>query len=111
MKILDWVLKKRVFTRLELFLNFILSSFLGSYLGFIPVFLGIVFAVLIACLIEIYWDYSYDCYCPICNGCGEIYCDGVDTFLEKHVRGITTCTEEDSFIDQIEELWEDYKKE
>ena len=51
------------------------------------------------------------CYCPTCDGCGEIQCDGVASFLEKHVRGKTNCSEENSFIDQIEELWEDYKKE
>lgn len=50
-------------------------------------------------------------YCPHCGGCGFIGCDGVQDFLEEHVRGKTNCRQEGLFIDQIVELWEQIKAE
>lgn len=44
-------------------------------------------------------------YCKICRGCGEVGCDGIKSFLEKHVRGKTDCLYEDSFINDIEEFY------
>ena len=44
-----------------------------------------------------------DIYCRECQGCGEVGCDGIRSFLEAHVRGKTNCLHEDSFIDDI--LW------
>lgn len=40
-------------------------------------------------------------YCTDCGGCGYIDCDGVRMFLEKHVKGKTTCPVEASFIRDI----------
>ena len=48
-------------------------------------------------------------YCSHCGGCGFIGCDGVKDFLEKHVRDNTDCKQEGLFIDQIIELFEQYK--
>ena len=55
---------------------------------------------------------DYSLYCPKCGGCGYIGCDGIRTFLKKHVEGKTDCTEEASFIQEIIEYVEgaeDYK--
>lgn len=46
-----------------------------------------------------------DIYCKVCGGCGEVGCDGIKSFLEKHVRGKTDCLYEDSFINDIEEFY------
>lgn len=40
-------------------------------------------------------------YCESCGGCGYIACDGIRTFLEKHVKGKTDCSEEAGFIEEI----------
>lgn len=42
-------------------------------------------------------------YCPICGGCGYIGCDGVESFLNDHVKGQTTCTNEEMFISEIKD--------
>lgn len=42
-------------------------------------------------------------YCDICEGCGEVGCDGIGAFLEKHVRGNTQCRYEEAFIADI--IW------
>lgn len=42
-------------------------------------------------------------YCPICGGCGYIGCDGVESFLDDHVKGQTSCTNEGMFISDIKE--------
>ena len=44
-------------------------------------------------------------YCHECKGCGEVGCDGIQTFLNKHVRGKTNCTYEESYIEDIVELY------
>lgn len=47
----------------------------------------------------------FDPYCDTCGGCGEVGCDGVASFLEKHVRGKTDCKYEDAYIDDIIECY------
>ena len=42
-----------------------------------------------------------DFYCKDCGGCGYIGCDGIREFLNKHVKGKTTCLNEQTFIDEI----------
>lgn len=42
-----------------------------------------------------------DYYCKVCEGCGEVGCDGIRGFLEKHVRGKTDCKYENEFIEDI----------
>ena len=48
-------------------------------------------------------------YCKTCGGCGYIGCDGIRSFLEKHVKGKTNCSEESSFIAEIIEFVEDHE--
>ena len=48
-------------------------------------------------------------YCKECGGCGYIGCDGIRSFLEKHVKGKTDCSEEASFIAEIIEFVEDHE--
>ena len=40
-------------------------------------------------------------YCKVCGGCGYIGCDGIEDFLEKHVKGKTNCSNEAQFISEI----------
>jgi hypothetical protein len=47
-------------------------------------------------------DYPY---CQECSGCGEVGCDGIDGFLNKHVKGKTTCKYEESYIEDIKETY------
>lgn len=101
------------FSRTGGLLMFFIGAFLGMMSGFWPTVIGGSLGTIMAFIVDYKLiNYNYDgSYCPHCDGCGEVYCDGVFSFLENHVRGRTNCTEEDRFIDQIEELWEDYKKE
>jgi hypothetical protein len=46
-------------------------------------------------------------YCKICGGCGEVGCDGIATFLHKHVRGKTDCLYEESYIEDIIEMYKE----
>lgn len=41
------------------------------------------------------------CYCKNCGGCGEVGCDGIKDFLNKHVKGKTDCMYEESYIEDI----------
>jgi len=40
-------------------------------------------------------------YCRSCGGCGEVGCDGIEGFLNKHVKGQTDCFYEESYIRDI----------
>lgn len=46
-------------------------------------------------------------YCAGCGGCGEVGCDGIETFLAKHVRGKTDCKYEGSYIADIIETYKE----
>ena len=49
---------------------------------------------------------DYDPYCENCGACGEVGCDGISHFLEKHVRGKTDCKYEEEFLqDIIDAYW------
>ena len=48
---------------------------------------------------------EYDPYCKVCGHCGWIDCDGVEQFLNEHVRGKTNCAYEEEIIKQIIILW------
>lgn len=54
---------------------------------------------------------DYDPYCPICGTCGYVGCCGIENWLEKHIKGKTNCTHEESMIEEIKDLyksaWED----
>lgn len=49
-------------------------------------------------------------YCKECGGCGEVGCDGIVSFLEKHVRGKTDCMYEESYIEDIIEAYKVLKE-
>lgn len=51
---------------------------------------------------------KYSSYCNICGGCGFIGCDGIQNFLEKHVKGKTNCNQEALFIEEIKGYIETY---
>lgn len=40
-------------------------------------------------------------YCKECGGCGYIGCCGIRHFLEVHVKGKTSCLNEEAFIADI----------
>jgi len=46
-------------------------------------------------------------YCKTCGGCGEVGCDGIATFLNKHVRGKTNCLYEESYIEDVIEMYKE----
>lgn len=54
---------------------------------------------------------EYSSYCPDCGHCGFIDCDGVESFLEQHVRGKTTCQYEDMVIEEIKLLFEETRQQ
>mgnify|MGYP001613220012 FL=1 len=45
-------------------------------------------------------------YCEKCNGCGEVGCDGIETFIDKHIRGKTNCQYEESYLTDIINIYE-----
>ena len=44
-------------------------------------------------------------YCDVCRGCGEVGCDGIDSFLNEHVKGKTDCAYEESYLLDIAETY------
>ena len=50
-------------------------------------------------------------YCRECEGCGDVGCDGIAMFLEKHVRDKTNCLHEYSFIDDIIQTYKSLRDE
>lgn len=40
-------------------------------------------------------------YCSVCSGCGEVGCDGIESFLKAHVIGKTNCKHEERYIADI----------
>jgi tyrosyl-tRNA synthetase len=44
-------------------------------------------------------------YCKECDGCGEVGCDGIETFLNKHVNGKTNCLHESSYLFDIIDIY------
>lgn len=48
-------------------------------------------------------------YCRECQGCGEVGCDGISSFLETHVRGKTNCLYENEFIEDIKITYDEDK--
>lgn len=46
-------------------------------------------------------------YCDTCQGCGEVGCDGIERFIDKHVRGQTNCKYEESYIKDILQTYKD----
>ena len=50
-------------------------------------------------------------YCSVCGGCGYVDCDGVEEFLNKHVKGKTNCLNESGFISDLIQHFEEYEEE
>jgi len=48
-------------------------------------------------------------YCKTCGGCGEVGCDGIESFLNKHIKGKTDCLYEESYITDIIEFYKQDK--
>lgn len=46
-------------------------------------------------------DDHYSPYCDACGGCGYVECDGIEHFLNVHVRGKTGCKNEEQFLSDI----------
>lgn len=49
-------------------------------------------------------------YCEVCGHCGYIECCGIDTFIDKHIKGKTNCKNEEGIITDLINLCE-YKDE
>lgn len=45
-------------------------------------------------------------YCDVCHGCGEVGCDGIESFLIRHVVGKTNCKHEQSYVDDIRNTYQ-----
>ena len=61
-------------------------------------------------MIDIIPPGNTDFYCEHCNGCGFLDCDGIEEFLEAHVRGKTNCKHEEEFIADIIDFYNFYTK-
>lgn len=54
-------------------------------------------------------DIAWGTYCKECGGCGEVGCDGIVAFLNKHVRGKTNCLYEEAYIEDIIQMYKEQR--